>query len=63
MRDVSIIGLGQVPVREHWDRSLRQLGADAARAALRDARVDRVDALIAGNMLCGELTGQRHIGQ
>jgi acetyl-CoA C-acetyltransferase len=62
MRDVSIIGLGQVPVREHWDRSLRQLGADAARAALRDARVDRVDALIAGNMLCGELTGQRHIG-
>ena len=34
MRDVSIIGIGQTPVGEHWDRSLRQLGAEAARAAL-----------------------------
>lgn len=61
MRDVSLIGAGQVAVGEHWDRSLRQLGADAARAALRDAGVERVDALFVASML-PDLVGQAHIG-
>ena len=62
MRDVSIIGVGQVPVAEHWEKSLRQIGAEAVRLAVRDARVERVDALYVGNMLAGELTGQEHLG-
>jgi len=62
MRDVSIIGVGQVPVGEHWDMSLRELGYGALSAALRDARLERIDALYVGNMLSGELTGQEHVG-
>ena len=62
MRDVSIVGIGQVNVGEHWGESLRQLGARAARAAMADARLDRVDALYVGNMLCGELAAQEHLG-
>ncbi len=62
MRDVSIIGIGQTPVGEHWDKSLRALGRDALRAAMRDAQVDKLDALYVGNMLSGELTGQEHLG-
>ncbi len=64
MRDVSIIGLGQTQVAEHWDRSLRHLAADAVLAAMKDAGMDpgAVDALYVGNMLSGLLTGQEHLG-
>lgn len=62
MRDVSIIGIGQTPVGEHWDRSLRHLAYDAVAAALRDANLERADALYAGNMLSGEISGQAHLG-
>lgn len=62
MRDVSIIGVGQTPVREHWDKSLRVLAAEAVLAAMKDAHVDEVDAIYVGNMLSGELTRQEHLG-
>ncbi|MBE7549937.1 MAG: thiolase domain-containing protein [Anaerolineales bacterium] len=62
MRDVSIIGIGQTPVGEHWDRSLRHLAYDALAAAMRDANVERADALYVGNMLSGEVSGQAHLG-
>jgi acetyl-CoA C-acetyltransferase len=62
MRDVSIVGVGQTPVGEHWDKSLRHLGADAVLAAMRDAGIERADALYVGNMLSGEIAGQEHLG-
>ena len=62
MRDVSIIGVGQTPVGEHWDKSVRELGYDALSAAMRDAKLERIDSLYVGNMLSGELTGQEHLG-
>jgi acetyl-CoA C-acetyltransferase len=62
MRKVAIIGIGQTSVGEHWDRSLRHLAHDAVQAALRDAGVERPDALYVGNMLSGELVGQEHLG-
>lgn len=62
MRDVSIIGVGQTPVREHWDKSLRELAVNAILAALKDAHVEDVDAIYVGNMLSGELTRQEHLG-
>jgi acetyl-CoA C-acetyltransferase len=64
MRDVSIIGIGQTKVAEHWDRSLRHLAGEAVLAAMKDAGVGpaAVDALYVGNMLSGLLTGQEHLG-
>lgn len=62
MRDVSIIGIGQTPVGEHWDRSLRHLAYDALAAAMHDANIERADALYIGNMLSGEVSGQAHLG-
>ncbi len=62
MRDVSIIGIGQTPVGEHWERSLRHLAYDALKAALLDANMERADALYVGNMLSGEISGQAHLG-
>jgi acetyl-CoA C-acetyltransferase len=62
MRDVSIIGIGQTPVAEHWDKSLRHLAADAVLAAMREAGIERPDVLYVGNMLSGEIAGQEHLG-
>jgi acetyl-CoA C-acetyltransferase len=62
MRDVSIIGIGQTKVAEHWDRSLRHLAGDAVLAAMKDAGIETADALYVGNMLSGLLTGQEHLG-
>ncbi len=61
MRGVSIIGIGQTEVREHWERSLRGLAVASITAALDDAGIDRADAIYVGNMLSGELTGQEHL--
>jgi acetyl-CoA C-acetyltransferase len=62
MRDVSIIGIGQTKVGEHWDVSLRHLALEAMLAALKDAGAEQVDMLLVGNMLSGELTSQEHLG-
>ncbi len=62
MRDVTIIGIGQTKVGEHWDIGLRHLALEPLQAAMADAGVDRVDALYVGNMLSGELAGQEHLG-
>jgi acetyl-CoA C-acetyltransferase len=61
LRDVSIIGIGQTKVGEHWDKSLRQLAMEAISATLNDAGLERADALYVGNMLSGEVSGQEHI--
>jgi acetyl-CoA C-acetyltransferase len=62
VRDVSIIGVGQTKVGEHWGTSLRHLAYDVIRPALDDAGIGRVDALYVGNMLAGELAHQEHLG-
>ncbi len=62
MREVSVIGIGQTKVGEHWDISLRHLAWEAVRAALSDAGVRRVDGLYVGNWLGGLLSGQEQLG-
>lgn len=61
MRPVSVVGIGQTPVRKEHSESLRQLGARAVHMALEDANVDDVDALYLANMLSDELQGQKHV--
>ena len=38
MKEVAILGVGQTPVREHWDLSLRDLAIVAGRAAMDDVQ-------------------------
>ena len=61
MRSVSIIGTGQTPVGELWDQSARQLAYQAVAGAMREAGVERADALFLGNMLSGSLLDQEHL--
>lgn len=61
MRKVSIVGIGQVPVKKQYDKRMRQIAAEAVKEAMEEAGVAKVDSLIAGNMLADELQGQKHI--
>lgn len=62
MTHVSIIGIGQTEVGEHWDTSIRHLAWYAIEAAMDNAATTEVDALYVGNMLAGELSRQDHLG-
>lgn len=62
MRDVAIVGVGQVPVGEHWDMGLRQLALAAIQAAQADAGIEGADMVIVANALGGNLSGQNHLG-
>jgi len=62
MQEVVIIGIGQVPVAEHWGKRLVELAGDAVFSALADAELSRVDALYVGNMMAGQLDKQSHLG-
>jgi acetyl-CoA C-acetyltransferase len=61
MRGVSIIGIGQSPVGELWDRSAREIAYAAVTAAMTDAGIETADALYLGNMLSGSLLDQEHL--
>lgn len=62
MRNVAILGIGQTKVDEHWDKSLREIGGEAAFLAMQDAGVEKVDALYMGNMLSPAISGQNQLG-
>ena len=62
MKKVAILGIGQTKVDEHWDKSLRELGGEAAFLAMQDAGVEKVDALYVGNMLSPMVSGQNQLG-
>ena len=62
MRKVAILGIGQTKVDEHWDLSLREIGGNAAFAAMQDAGLEKVEALFIGNMLSPLVDGQNQLG-
>jgi acetyl-CoA C-acetyltransferase len=62
MTDVIIAGIGQTPLGEHWEASLRSLAVKVIQAALQDAGGLHPQALYVGNMLAGNLSHQAHLG-
>lgn len=62
MRKVYISGLGQVPVTENWEKSIRELAGDAALLAMQDADIGFPDALYVGNMMAIKANRQAQLG-
>ena len=62
MREIAIIGIGQTPVSENWEQSIRELAGQAILAALQDADHETVEGLFIGNMLSGMLARQENLG-
>jgi acetyl-CoA C-acetyltransferase len=62
MRAAAILGIGQTPVGEHWEKSLLELAGEAIFAALENADRQSAEAIFVGNMLSGTLVKQEHLG-
>ncbi len=62
MREVAVIGIGQTPAEEQWEKSLRVLAGEAVFAAMQDAGLERVDGIYVGNMISGAANHQQHLG-
>lgn len=64
MRSVSIIGVGITAFGEHWEKSFRELVAEAGIMAIMDAGIGGADieAVYGGCMASGRFIGQEHIG-
>ncbi len=62
MRDVCVIGIGQTPIGELWEYSLRDLAYQALQAAVADAGIEQPEALFVANMLAPRLSNQAHLG-
>jgi len=64
MRDVAVIGIGVTKFGELWDKSFRQLIADAGSRAILDAGISgrEINALYVGSMSAGRFVGQEHVG-
>ncbi len=62
MRKIAVLGIGQIKIGEHWEKSLREIGGDAAFAAMQDAGLEKVDSLFVGNMLSPVVNGQNQLG-
>ncbi len=57
-----IIGVGMIPVGEHWKLSLRDMASEALLNAMDNAGIDRVDSLYVGNMASGSFIEQENLG-
>jgi len=64
MRDVAVIGVGLTKFGELWDKSFRNLTAEAGSKAIIDSGVSGkdIDAMYIGSMSSGRFIGQEHIG-
>jgi len=62
MNDVVIAGIGQTPVDEHWEISLRELAFEAIEKAQQDAGGLKPQALFVSNIHAQSLSGQAHLG-
>jgi acetyl-CoA C-acetyltransferase len=64
MRDVAVIGVGLTKFGELWDKSFRQLIAEAGSKAILDAKIEGkdIDALYVGSMSSGRFVDQEHVG-
>jgi acetyl-CoA C-acetyltransferase len=62
MTDVVIAGVGQTPVGEHWDTSLRELALQAIETTIQDAGGIQPQALFVSNMLSPTISDQAHLG-
>jgi acetyl-CoA C-acetyltransferase len=62
MREIAILGVGQTPVSENFDQSIREIAGEAVFAAMLDAGRETVDGIFVGNMLSGILSRQESLG-
>lgn len=61
MRDVAIIGVGMTTFGELWNQGIRDIFAEAALKAMKNAGVEKLDSMYVGAMSSGLYNHQEHI--
>ena len=61
MYRTKVAGYGCVPIGEHWDSSLLDLGVAAIQSLSTQGNVSQADVLVVGNMLAGSLNHQENL--
>ena len=62
MRPVAILGIGQTIIDEQWEKSLRDIAAEAVIHALHDAGCESAGGVFVGNMMSGIINSQANLG-
>lgn len=62
MRPVAILGIGQTIVDEQWEKSIRDIAAEAVLHALHDAGREAAEGVFVGNMMAGIINSQGNLG-
>ena len=62
MRPVAILGIGQTVIDEQWDKSIRDIAAEAIICALHDAGRESAEGVFVGNMMSSIINGQTNLG-
>jgi acetyl-CoA C-acetyltransferase len=62
MRPVAILGIGQTIIDEQWEKSLREIAAEALLSALHDAGRESAEGVFVGNMMSGIINSQANLG-
>jgi acetyl-CoA C-acetyltransferase len=59
MREIAILGIGQTPVSENFEQSIREIAGEAVFSALLDADVEKADGLF---VTCLSISKQENLG-
>jgi acetyl-CoA C-acetyltransferase len=62
MREIVILGIGQTPVTENFEQSIREIAGQAVISAMLDAGRESADGIFVGNMMSGILSKQENLG-
>ena len=62
MRPVAILGIGQTIIEEQWEKSIRDIAAEAVIQTLHDAGRESADGVFVGNMMSGIINSQNNLG-
>lgn len=62
MRQAAILEIGQIPVGEHWDKSLLELAGEPVLQIFEKTGLHTVDSLFVANMMSGSANHQLHLG-
>lgn len=62
MRETAILEIGQIPVADHWNKSLLEIAGEPVLQIFEKTGLNNVDGVFFGNMLSGAVNNQLHLG-
>jgi acetyl-CoA C-acetyltransferase len=61
MRKVKVAGVGFIPVKEYWEKSIQDLFVDASLIAMKDAGIEDIEKVYVSNMCSAQIQEQLNL--